>query len=59
MKTIKRSELSNLRMSAGNEKKFTIIIDTDNQIKEWVGIGWIGKDQATDKDREKYLTVKD
>jgi hypothetical protein len=54
MKTVKRGELSNLRMAAGNENKYSIVI-VDGRVKEWVGIGWIDLRQATEADRKKYL----
>ena len=57
MKTIKRSELSNLRMVAGNEKKYSIVIDGEEK-KEWVGIGWIVIGVATSSDFNKYPIVK-
>jgi len=56
MKTIARSKLSNHRMIAGNEKKYSVVI-VDGILKEWVGIGWIELRQATKKDKEKYPTV--
>lgn len=56
MKTVRRSELGNLRMAAGNEKKYSKII-IDGAVKEWVGIGWIEVDDTPDKN--KYPTVID
>lgn len=53
-KTVKRSELGNLPMIAGNEKKYSKVIIGD-QVKEWVGIGWININDKPDK--EKYPTV--
>jgi len=35
-----RSELSNLRMTTGNEKEYNRVVD-GVLLKEWVGIGWI------------------
>lgn len=58
MKTVKRSEVSNLRMVAGNEKKYTHIID-DGVLKAWVGIGWITVRQATDEDLKSHPTLED
>lgn len=40
---------SNMAMVAGNEKLFTKIIDGD-EVKEWVGIGWIGIGEPDDAD---------
>lgn len=56
MKTVKASELGNSRMVAGNEKKYSLVIQ-DDQLKEWVGIGWIHIRLATDQDRMDYPTV--
>ena len=56
MKTVKASELSNLRMTAGNEEKYDMVIQND-QLKEWVGIGWVVIRLATDEDRLNYPTV--
>jgi hypothetical protein len=58
MKTIKRFELSNLRMAAGNEKKYSTVV-IDGQVKRWVGIGWITEREATDADRATYPVVED
>jgi hypothetical protein len=57
-RTVKRSELSNLRMAAGNEKKHTTVID-NGDLKEWVGIGWINEGRATRQDRNKFPVVID
>lgn len=56
MKTVKRSKLSNLRMAAGQEKHYDVVI-LDGRVKEWVGIGWIDLREAADKDKKKYPTV--
>ena len=56
MKTVRRSELNNLRMAAGNEGKYDIVI-LDGMVKQWVGIGWIGGTKATKEDIKKYPTV--
>lgn len=40
MKTIKRSALQNIRMTAGGEKRIKKVI-LDGTVREWVGIGWI------------------
>ncbi len=52
MKTIKRSELSNLKMSTGKNKPQIVICD--GYVKEWVGIGWIDLRKATKADEKKY-----
>tara|TARA_Y100000310_G_C20671665_1_gene810644 strand:+ start:1832 stop:2026 length:195 start_codon:yes stop_codon:yes gene_type:complete len=46
-KQIKRSELSNIMMVAGNEKRFTTVAD-DGIIRDWVGFGWIEVDRYKD-----------
>lgn len=56
MQTVPVAELSSLRMVAGNEKKYSIVIDGD-EIREWVGIGWIPIGTPTSEDRAKYPTV--
>ncbi len=50
-KGIKREELTNLRMSAGNAKKFTKVI-CDGFVQQWVGIGWVKERKATKRDLE-------
>jgi hypothetical protein len=50
---IKTSELSSLRMAAGNEKRYPIVIH-NGTVKEWVGIGWIELRKATDDDCKRY-----
>lgn len=47
---VKRSELTNLRMVAGNERKYDKVI-IDGRVKEWVGIGWIDLGMSSDADR--------
>lgn len=58
MPTVARSELSNIRMVAGNEKKYSMVIINDG-LQEWVGIGWVYIRLATDDDRKDYPTVED
>lgn len=53
MKTVKRSELTNIKMVAGNEKKYSTVI-IEGIVKDWVGFGWVGEDKATDADRAKF-----
>lgn len=55
---IKRSEIGNFAMTAGNEKKFTRII-CDGRVREWVGIGWVDAGVPTEADRAKLPTVID
>lgn len=47
---VKRSELTNLRMVAGNDRKYDKVI-IDGRVKEWVGIGWIDLGVPSDADR--------
>lgn len=56
MKTVRAEELSTVSMVAGNEKRYSAVID-DGVLKEWVGFGWIDLRDATDEDRENYPTV--
>lgn len=55
-KTVKASELSNLKMASGNEKKYSKVIH-NGVLKEWVAIGWIELGKANKKDKEKYPKV--
>jgi len=57
MKTVKRSELSHIRMVCGNEKKYSKVI-VDGKVKEWVAIGWIDIDEKPDK-RKYPVMVED
>lgn len=57
-KYVRRGQLSNIRMAAGNEKRYSMVI-VDGILKGWFGIGWIGDDAATIEDKEKYLTAID
>ena len=56
--TVLRRELGNLRMAAGNEKKYDRVVDGIN-LMEWVGIGWVRIRTATPRDRKVYPTVVD
>ena len=58
MKTIKRSECSRIRMVAGNEKKFSRVID-DGIVKNWVGFGWVDEGAATPEDYKRYPELED
>lgn len=53
-----RSELTNLRMVAGNEKKYKRIV-LDGSLKEWVGIDWVRIRTASERDKKVYPTVVD
>lgn len=57
-KTVRRAELSNLRMVAGGEKRRSKVI-VEGVLKEWVGIGWITLRQATAHDKRTYPTAVD
>lgn len=57
--TVKRAELSTLRMVAGNEKRISKVIDPKGQLREWVGFGWIDIRKATETDRMAYPTMVD
>lgn len=57
MKTVKATELSNLKMVAGNEKKYGAVVENDI-LKEWVGFGWIDIRTATKEDYEKFPVVE-
>lgn len=56
--TITRAELTNLRMVAGNEKKYSVVV-IDGVVKEWVGIGWIEIRQPTAEDLKTLPVVED
>ena len=58
MKKIPRSELSTIRMVAGNEKKYSTVI-VDGVIKDWVGFGWVGEDTPTAEQRKTIPEVED
>jgi hypothetical protein len=49
-KPIKRSELSNLKMVAGNEDRISKVI-LDGNVRQWVGIGWVDEGPATEADK--------
>ena len=53
---IPRAKLTNLRMTAGNEKKYRLVIDGED-VKEWVGIGWITLRKATAADKKRLNKV--
>lgn len=49
-------EISNLSMTAGNEKTLGRVIDM-GVVKRWVGIGWVDERAATDADQMIYPKV--
>lgn len=56
--TIKRRELTNLRMVVGNEKKYSVVI-IDGVVKEWIGIGWLELREPTEEDLKTFPVVED
>lgn len=54
--TVHARELSSIRMTAGNEKKYIKVID-EGTLKEWVGIGWVDLRPATANDAKQFPTV--
>ena len=54
--TVNASELSNIRMVAGNENKYSKVI-VGSELKEWVAIGWITLRKATPADADTYPRV--
>jgi len=58
MKTVKLSEVTNIGMTTGGEKKYSKIVLL-GILKEWVGFGWIELRDATAADIKKYPTVID
>lgn len=57
METVKRSELSIIKMTDGNENKYQTVID-NGVVKEWVGIGWIVVRNVEPSDYEKFPVVE-
>lgn len=55
--TIPRREATTIRMIEGNERRFTHVIDGDD-LKLWVGFGWVTLRKATDVDRWNYPTLE-
>ena len=55
-KTVKRSELTTLKMVEGNEKKYSTVI-IDGILKDWVGFGWVGEGKASIENKRKYPTM--
>lgn len=58
MKTVKRSQLSQIKMVAGNEKKYSRVI-LNNRIQNWVGFGWVDEGRATTAQKKLYPVVED
>lgn len=55
-KALKRKDIANSAMVAGNEDEFTEII-LDGVVKKWVGIGWVEVRKATQEDYQKIREV--
>lgn len=49
MKTVKRSDLSTIKMVNGGERSRPTVI-LDGHVMEWVGFGWIDQGEATESD---------
>lgn len=58
MKTVRASELSSIKMTAGNESRITCVLDHALVRKRWVGIGWVTEGVADDDDVRKYPVVE-
>lgn len=56
LKTVKSSELTTIKMVAGNERKYGKVVH-GGKLKEWVGIGWIDVRSATSSDERRYPFV--
>ncbi len=54
---VKASELSKLKMTAGNENSYSKVIQ-DGRLLQWVGIGWIDLGAATEEDYSDYPEVE-
>jgi hypothetical protein len=57
-KKITRRMVTTMAMVNGNEKKYPTII-LNNELKDWVGFGWLSLGPASAADRLKYPTVED
>ena len=58
MEIVKMSELSVIRMVAGNEKKYSRVIQ-NGIVKNWVGFGWVDEGEANGGDYTRYPLVKE
>lgn len=54
---VKSTELTSLRMVAGNEKKYSTVVD-NGVVKVWVGYGWLETRPANDHDYEIFPEVE-
>lgn len=57
-KTIKRDELSSVKMVVRNEKTISRVI-LDGTVRNWVGYGWLNEGRASKLDYEKHPIVID
>ena len=57
-KYVDASELSTLKMTCGNEKKYSVVIDTSLVKKRWVGFGWVDEGEPSSSDLKKYPVVR-
>jgi hypothetical protein len=55
-RTVKRDQLSTMRMVVGNEDIYSSVIDNGHR-KDWVGLGWIDCGPATPADIANFPTV--
>lgn len=58
IKYISAHECSTIKMVAGNEKKFSVVIDMVPTVKRWVGMGWVNEREADADDLLRYPVVK-
>ncbi len=54
---VKASELSKLKMTAGNENSYSKVVQ-DGRLLQWVGIGWIDLEAAAEEDYANYPEVE-
>lgn len=54
--TVKRRDLGNIAMVAGNEKRIQAVI-LDGTVRRWVGIGWVDEGKPTQRQLKTIPTV--
>lgn len=52
-------ELSIIKMSTGNQRKYKKVIGQDGNVAEWVGIGWVAVGKPTRHQRRHLHHVQD
>jgi len=57
-KTVRARDCSTIAMVAGNEKKFSKIVH-ENQVKQWVGFGWVSEGPPQSPRDDKLPRVSD